>query len=104
MINRKGRIGNWDYYNTNGLGLMEFLLWCEDMNMSPVVAVFAGFTLDLQHYTGTSYPPDAMQGVLDEALGMLEYIMGDVSTQYGAWRARDGHPKPFNVKYVSLQV
>jgi alpha-L-arabinofuranosidase len=26
LIDRAGRVGNWGYYNTNGLGLMEYLL------------------------------------------------------------------------------
>jgi len=33
----------WNYWSTDGMGLLEFLLWCEDMNAQPVLGVFAGF-------------------------------------------------------------
>lgn len=39
LINRKGRPGDWGYYNTNGLGLMEFLDLCEAGDMRPVLGV-----------------------------------------------------------------
>lgn len=97
LKDRKGRPGDWNYYNTNGFGLMEYLEWCEDFEMEPVLAVYSGYSLDQ-----TSYPEDRMGEVLQSALDELEYCMGDVSTTYGALRARDGHPEPFDIKYVEL--
>lgn len=32
----------------------------------------------------------------------VEYCNGDVTTPYGALRAKNGHPEPYNVKYWSL--
>lgn len=34
-----------EYYNTNGLGLMEFLDWTESMEMQNVLAVYSGYSL-----------------------------------------------------------
>ena len=39
------------YYNTDGLGLLEYLYWCEDLNAVPIMGVYAGYSLD-----GTSVP------------------------------------------------
>ena len=35
----------WGYRSTDGLGLLEFLQWCEDMKAEPVLAVYAGYSL-----------------------------------------------------------
>lgn len=35
LMNRPGRPGVWDYENTDGLGLVEYLWWCQDLNMEP---------------------------------------------------------------------
>ncbi|KAJ6578603.1 glycoside hydrolase family 51 protein [Mycena sp. CBHHK59/15] len=45
LINRPGRQGDWGYVNTDGLGLMEYLNWCEDLGMQPIMAVWSGFAL-----------------------------------------------------------
>ena len=34
-----------EYYNTNGLGLLEFLEWTEGMGMQNVLAVYSGYSL-----------------------------------------------------------
>lgn len=54
---------------------MEYMYWCEDMEMEPLLAVYAGYSLD-----GTSYPAANMHEVLEEILGELEFLLGDVST------------------------
>lgn len=40
------RIGDWFYPNTDALGLDEFMWWCEDMNMTAMLAVWAGKSYD----------------------------------------------------------
>jgi alpha-N-arabinofuranosidase len=75
LSQRPGRVGDWGYYNTGGLGLMEYLEWAEDMDMEAVLAVYAGYSLD-----GTSYPLENMDEVLQEALEELEFCLGDNTT------------------------
>lgn len=102
LKNRPGRVGDWSYYNTNGLGLLEFLEWTEAMSIEPVLAIYSGFSLDIWGQNGASFPPDMMDEILQEALGELEYCMGDVSTKWGAQRAADGHPAPFKINFVEV--
>jgi alpha-L-arabinofuranosidase len=33
---------------------------------------------------------------------MVEYFNGDTSTKWGAQRAKDGHPKPYGLKYIEI--
>ena len=42
LSDRPGHMAPWGYRSSDGLGLYEFLLWCEDMNAEPVLAVYAG--------------------------------------------------------------
>ena len=95
-------MGDWGYINTNGLGLLEFLEWTEDMEIERVLAIYAGFSLDVYGQVGTSYPEDMMDLVLQDALNELEYCMGNTSTTYGALRASHGHPEPFEISHIEL--
>lgn len=109
LINRPGRPGDWSYYNTDGLGLLEYMYWCEDMNLAPLVGVYAGFSLDIAAYDSSNstdaneLPISMMQPILQEALDELEYLMGDTSTYWGAQRAAHGHPEPFDVPFVEVR-
>lgn len=53
LKDRPGRPADWLYYNTDGLGLLEYLYWCEDMEIEPVLAIYAGFSLDIWGQKGT---------------------------------------------------
>ena len=95
---RPGHPCNWGYRSSDGLGLLEFLLWCEDMKAAPLLAVFAGYSLEQDHVTaGADLEPFAQ-----EALDEIEYVIGNTKTTWGARRAKDGHPAPFNLTYVEI--
>ena len=95
---RPGHRSPWGYWSTDGFGLLEFLEWCEDLHMQPVLAVYAGYSLRQQHIDpGTNLDP-CVQDALDE----IEYVTGDPTTKWGAQRARDGHPAPFVLNYVEI--
>jgi alpha-N-arabinofuranosidase len=94
---RPGHMSPWGYRSTDGMGLLEFMGWCEDLGMEPVLAVFAGYTLNRQSVPAEEYPKYAQ-----EAVEEIEYLTGDVSTEWGARRAKDGHPAPFKLNYVEV--
>jgi alpha-L-arabinofuranosidase len=95
---RPGHPGTWGYRSSDGMGLLEFLEWCEDMKAEPVLAVFAGYALNGENIPGGP----ALQPFVQEALDEIEYVTGDVSTKWGAQRAKDGHPAPFKLRYVEI--
>jgi alpha-N-arabinofuranosidase len=39
---------------------------------------------------------------VQDALDEIEYVTGDVTTKWGAERAKDGHPAPFALNYVEI--
>ena len=95
---RPGHRSPWGYWSTDGFGLLEFLEWCEDLNMEPLLAVYAGYSL-----RGQRVEPGAnLEPYAQEALDEIEYVIGDTNTQWGAQRVKDGHPKPFKLTYVEV--
>ena len=98
VAERPGHRSPWGYWSTDGFGLLEFLQWCEDLHIEPVLAVFAGYTLDKKYLE----PGPALAPYAQEALEEIEYVTGDTRTKWGAQRAKDGHPKPFKLTYVEI--
>ncbi|HEY1789094.1 MAG TPA: alpha-L-arabinofuranosidase C-terminal domain-containing protein [Verrucomicrobiae bacterium] len=97
-IDRPGHNGPWGYRSSDGMGLLEFLRWCEDMKAEPVLAVYAGYSLNGTHVN----PGPDLEPYVQDALDEIEYVTGSTSTQWGAQRAKDGHPKPFPLHYVEI--
>ena len=95
---RPGHRSCWGYWSTDGFGLPEFLGWCQDLNMEPVLAVFAGYTLRHDFIPAG----DKLAPYVQEALDEIEYVTGDASTKWGAQRVKDGYPNPFPLHYVEI--
>jgi len=97
LVDRPTHRSPWNYQSTDGMGLLEFLLWCEDLKIEPVLAVYAGYSLKGEHVTG-----EALQPFVQDALDEIEFVTGDASTQWGARRAQYGHPAPFPLHYIEI--
>ncbi|MGH7953715.1 MAG: alpha-L-arabinofuranosidase C-terminal domain-containing protein, partial [Limisphaerales bacterium] len=95
---RHGHPSPWGYRSTDGMGLLEFLEWCEDMKAEPVLAVYAGYSLNHKHVK----PGFDLEPFVQDALDEIEYVIGDTNTTWGAQRAKDGHLAPFNLRYVEI--
>ena len=95
---RPGHACCWGYRSSDGMGLLEFLEWCEDMHAEPLLAVYAGYSLAQDHVKAG---PD-LEPFVKEDLDEIEYVIGDTNTTWGARRAKDGHPAPFNLTYVEI--
>jgi alpha-N-arabinofuranosidase len=87
----------WTYHNTDGLGLVEYMHWAEDLDVEVVLAVAAGLYLN-----GEVVPEEELGVFVEDALNELEFLTGDVSTPWGARRAKLGYPKPWKIKYVEV--
>lgn len=98
LVDRPTHPSPWRYRSSDGLGLLEFLEWCEDLHMQPVLAVYAGYALHGEYVK----PGPELDLYIKDALDEIEYVSGDVSTTWGAQRAKDGHPEPFPLKYVEV--
>ncbi|KAF8067586.1 arabinofuranosidase [Lyophyllum atratum] len=98
LVTRPGRVGDWGYVNTDGLGLLDYLNWCEDSGMQPIMAVWAGFALG-----GTSVAENQLGPYIQQAIDQINFAIGDPARSApAALRASLGHPKPFSLTYVEI--
>ena len=75
--------GSWYRYETNGFGIIEFVLLARSLGMEP------SFAINME-----DNPADVAH--------LIEYLNGDTNTTWGSQRLKDGYPEPFNVRYVEL--
>lgn len=96
---RPTHMSPWRYRSSDGMGLLEFLEWAQDMGAEPIVGLYAGLHIDggADILTG-----DALRPHVQDALDEIEYITGGTGTTWGARRAADGHPEPFPLRFVEI--
>ncbi len=87
----------WGYWSTDGMGILSYLEMAEDLGAQPELAVNAGYALN-----GTHVTEDVYQSYIQDALDEIEYATGPVTSTWGAKRAADGHPAPFDLHYVEI--
>lgn len=99
-----GEIDNgYKHYNqTYGLGFYEYFLLCEYLDAKAVPVVNAGMAC--QYQTNELVPIDSAEfgQYIQDALDLIEFANGDVTTTYGAIRAQMGHPEPFNLEIMGV--
>src|SRR4051812_28211364 len=98
LVDRPTHRGPWNYWSSDGMGLLEFLGWCEDLHMQPVLAVYAGYSLAQEHVN----PGADLEPYVQDALDEIEYVTGGPDTKWGAERVKNGHPEPFKLTYVEI--
>ena len=115
---RKPAANIWRYHQTRGLGYFEYFQFCEDINAEPLPVVAAGVPCQNSGIGGPSHhstdiitsngqqggiPRAEMGQYIQDVLDLIEYANGDAKkTVWGRERAKAGHPKPFNLKYLGV--
>ena len=90
---RRGTANLWGYWTSNGLGFHEYLQMCEDLGADALWVCNPGFS---DNYRNAEYaPPERVKEFVQEALDALEYALGPTDSTWGAQRAANGHPAPF---------
>ncbi len=94
----------WEDQDTNSYGTDEFLRMCEQIGSEPLICVNTGV---LNSACGApaqwKLSPDTTETYLQYALDWMEYCNGDAATTtWGAVRAANGHPEPYNVTYWEI--
>jgi alpha-N-arabinofuranosidase len=98
LVDRPTHPSPWHYRSSDGMGLLEYLEWCEDLKIEPVLAVYAGYSMSQEHVD----PGPALEPYVQDALDEIEYATGSVDTKWGAERAKNGHAAPFPLHYVEI--
>lgn len=89
-----------DYYQSFGLGFFEYFQLCEDIGASPLPILNCGMAC--QFNSGELCPLDELGPFIQDALDLIEFANGPVTSEWGAKRAAMGHPEPFNLKMMGV--
>ena len=92
-----------DYYQSYGLGFYEYFLLSEDIGAEPLPVLSCGLACQYQNDDESAHQPvGELRDYIDDALDLIEFANGDVSTEWGALRAAMGHPEPFGLKFIAI--
>ena len=92
-----------DYFQSYGLGFYEFFLLSEEIGSEPLPIVSCGLACQFQNDDESAHVPvSELQDYIQDALDLIEFANGDVTTTWGALRAEMGHPAPFNLKFLGV--
>ena len=89
-----------DYYQSFGLGFFEYFQLAEDIGSEPLPILNAGMAC--QYNTGEVAALNELDPYVQDALDLIEFANGDVTTKWGKIRAELGHPKPFNLNMLGI--
>lgn len=104
---RKPQRNLWGYHQTKGLGYYEYFQFCEDIGCEPLPVLAAGVSCqnssDGGHGQQCGIPMEKMPEYIQDVLDLIEWANGDAKTsKWGKLRAEQGHPRPFNLKYIGI--
>ena len=89
-----------DYFQSFGLGFFEYFQLSEDLGAEPLPILGCGMAC--QFNTGELVPLDQLDPYIQDALDLIEFANGAVTTPWGRVRMEMGHPEPFNMKYIGI--
>jgi len=101
----------WGYHQSVGLGYYEYFQFCEDLGMQPVPILPCGVSCQGTNGGWNMWPTQAQDVVpmtemdewVEDAIDLIEWANGDPATnKWAKMRADQGHPAPFNLKYLGL--
>jgi hypothetical protein len=89
-----------DYYQSFGLGFYEYFLLAEDLGAAPLPILNCGMAC--QFNSAEVVAMDELQPYIDDALDLIEFANGPVTTKWGKLRSEMGHPQPFNMMHLGV--
>ncbi len=88
------------YHQTYGLGFFEFFQLCEDIGAAPVPVLNCGMSCQFQ--AKQTVPLDQLDPWVRDALDLIEFANGAITTRWGKLRADMGHPEPFRMTHLGI--
>lgn len=89
-----------DYFQSFALGFYEYFLMSEEIGAEPLPIINCGMAC--QFNSGELVSLDKLQPYIQDALDLIEFANGPVTSTWGAKRAAMGHPKPFNMRLLGV--
>ncbi|MCG6187538.1 alpha-L-arabinofuranosidase C-terminal domain-containing protein [Maribellus maritimus] len=89
-----------DYFQSYGLGFFEYFQLCEDFGADALPVVSCGMAC--QFITDECVPVDDLDPYIQDALDLVEFANGPVTSKWGKVRAEMGHPESFGLRYIGI--
>jgi alpha-N-arabinofuranosidase len=89
-----------DYFQSFALGFYEYFLMSEEIGTEPLPIINCGMAC--QFNSGELVSLEDLQPYIQDALDLIEFANGPVTSDWGAKRAAMGHPEPFNMKLLGV--
>jgi alpha-N-arabinofuranosidase len=89
-----------DYFQSFGLGFYEFFLLAEDLGAEPLPILNCG--MSCQFNAAEVVPLNDLDPYIQDALDLIEFANGEVTTKWGNIRSEMGHPGKFNLKFIGI--
>jgi alpha-L-arabinofuranosidase len=89
-----------DYFQTFGLGFFEYFQLSEDIGAEPLPIINCGMAC--QFNSGELAAMDDLGPYIQDALDLIEFANGAVTSAWGAKRAALGHAEPFAMKMLGI--
>ena len=92
-----------DYYQSYGMGFYEFFLLSEEIGSEPLPVLSCGLACQFQNNDPHAHVAVSdLDSYIQDALDLIEFANGAVTTKWGKVRADMGHPAPFNLKFIGI--
>jgi alpha-L-arabinofuranosidase len=92
-----------DYYQSYGMGFYELFLLSEEIGAEPLPVLSCGLACQFQNSDASAHVDVCdLGGYIQDALDLIEFANGNVTTTWGKVRAEMGHPAPFNLKFIGI--
>ena len=92
-----------DYFQSYGLGFFEFFQLSEEIGAEPLPILSCGLACQFQNENVEAHAHlDELQPYIQDALDLIEFANGPVTSTWGKVRAEMGHPEPFNLKFIGI--
>ena len=89
-----------DYFQTFGLGFMEYFQIAEDIGASPLPIINCGMACEFN--SCEVVPLNELGPYVQDALDLIEFANGSAATKWGKKRIELGHAKPFDLKLLGV--
>lgn len=92
-----------DYYQSYGLGFYEYFLLSEEIGAEPLPVLSVGLACQFQNNDICAHVPvGELDNYIQDALDLIEFANGPITSKWGKFRADMGHPAPFNMKFIGI--
>lgn len=95
------------YMQSYGIGFYEYFLLCEKLSSEkrvckPLPVLNIGVACQFRSYETVPFGSEEFQQYVQDALDLIEFANGPVTSKWGKLRADMGHPASFNMDMIAI--